>query len=80
MGNFAWGSNARARGTHSRAIGWRPRYTTQDMLGDVKREVQTILKQQDGENHAPESFKKEAQTSPAKKRTSMVPGFLRKLF
>ena len=45
MGNY-WGTNSRARATHSRSLGWKPKYTTQDMLASIKPEVEAILKQQ----------------------------------
>ncbi|GJE96185.1 NAD(P)-binding protein [Phanerochaete sordida] len=44
-GNY-WGTNSRARANHSRALGWKPKYTTQDMLASIKPEVEAILKQQ----------------------------------
>ncbi|KAI0073561.1 NAD-P-binding protein [Panus rudis PR-1116 ss-1] len=39
------GTNARARGTHSRSIGWKPKYTTDDMLASIMPEAQAILKE-----------------------------------
>ncbi|GJE91615.1 NAD(P)-binding protein [Phanerochaete sordida] len=40
------GANSRARGTHSRALGWEPRYTTQDMLASIKPEILALIEQQ----------------------------------
>ncbi|GJE96186.1 NAD(P)-binding protein [Phanerochaete sordida] len=45
IGNY-FGTNSRARANHSRALGWKPRYTTQDMLASIKPEVEAILRQQ----------------------------------
>ncbi|KAI0071514.1 NAD-P-binding protein [Panus rudis PR-1116 ss-1] len=42
------GSNSRARGTHSRSPGWKPKYTTKDMIASIKPEVEVILKRQGG--------------------------------
>jgi len=42
----SWGTNSRARATHSRSIGWEPKYTTKDMLASIKPEIEAILKQQ----------------------------------
>lgn len=43
-GNY-WGTNSRCRATHSRALGWKPKYTKQDMLASIKPEVEAIRKQ-----------------------------------
>ncbi|KAG6864529.1 hypothetical protein C0991_008930 [Blastosporella zonata] len=40
----ALGSNSRATANRSRAIGWKPKYTTKDLLASVKAEVQAALK------------------------------------
>ncbi|KIP10506.1 hypothetical protein PHLGIDRAFT_33875 [Phlebiopsis gigantea 11061_1 CR5-6] len=45
FGNY-WGTNSRARGTHSRSLGWKPRYTTADMIASIKPEVEAILREQ----------------------------------
>ena len=45
MGNF-WGSNSRCRATHSRALGWKPKYTTKDMIASIRLEVEAIYKDQ----------------------------------
>lgn len=45
MGNY-WGSNSRARANHSRSLGWKPKYTSADMIASIKPEVEAILKQQ----------------------------------
>ncbi|KAF7790012.1 hypothetical protein EIP86_000960, partial [Pleurotus ostreatoroseus] len=39
-----WGTNSRARATHSRSIGWKPKYTKEDMLASVKAEVEYYSK------------------------------------
>ncbi|EKM58500.1 uncharacterized protein PHACADRAFT_193621 [Phanerochaete carnosa HHB-10118-sp] len=40
-----WGTNSRARATHSRSLGWKPKYTIQDMIASIKPEVEANLKQ-----------------------------------
>ncbi|KAI0635600.1 NAD-P-binding protein [Trametes polyzona] len=42
------GTNSRCRADRARSIGWRPRYTTEDMLKSIKPEVEAILKQPTG--------------------------------
>lgn len=44
VGNY-FGTNSRARANNSRAIGWKPKYTTEDMLASIRPEVEAILKQ-----------------------------------
>ncbi|KAK7690529.1 hypothetical protein QCA50_005627 [Cerrena zonata] len=44
FGNFN-GTNARCRANRGRSIGWKPKYTTQDMLASIKAEVEAISKQ-----------------------------------
>lgn len=39
-----FGSNARGRGTHSYALGWKPKYSTKDYLASIKGEIEIILK------------------------------------
>ncbi|KAL0954820.1 hypothetical protein HGRIS_003765 [Hohenbuehelia grisea] len=38
------GSNSRCRGNHSRAIGWKPKKTTEDLLASIRPEVETLIK------------------------------------
>ena len=45
MGNY-WGTNSRARGTRPRALGWKPKYTTEDMLKSAREEVEDLVKKQ----------------------------------
>ncbi|KAL7278983.1 hypothetical protein ACG7TL_006815 [Trametes sanguinea] len=45
-GNYA-GSNSRCRADRSRSIGWKPRYTTEDMLKSIKPEILVIKKKLD---------------------------------
>ncbi|KAI0635945.1 NAD-P-binding protein [Trametes polyzona] len=40
------GSNSRCRADRGRAIGWKPRYTTEDMLKSIRPEIEAIIKQQ----------------------------------
>ena len=40
-----WGTNSRARATHSRSIGWEPRYTKEDMIASIKPEVEYYWKE-----------------------------------
>ena len=40
------GSNSRARADRGRALGWKPKYTTQDMLASIKPEVEVYAKKQ----------------------------------
>ncbi|KAI0360218.1 NAD-P-binding protein [Trametes cingulata] len=40
------GTNSRCRADRGRSIGWKPRYTTEDMLKSIKPEVIAIQKQQ----------------------------------
>ncbi|KAL1940288.1 hypothetical protein VTO73DRAFT_9240 [Trametes versicolor] len=42
--NLALGSNARARGEQARALGWKPKYTTEDLFASIKPEVEVALK------------------------------------
>lgn len=46
VGNFLVGSNSRAAGNRSRAIGWVPKHTTEDMLRSIRAEVETEMKSQ----------------------------------
>ena len=39
------GTNSRARGERSRSIGWKPKYTTEDLLKSIKPEVVAIKEQ-----------------------------------
>ncbi|KAI8980053.1 NAD-P-binding protein [Trametes punicea] len=45
QGNYS-GSNSRCRADRGRSIGWKPRYTTEDMLKSIKPEVVALMKQQ----------------------------------
>lgn len=45
-GNFLVGSNSRGVANRSRAVGWKPRYTNEDMLASIAPEVEAVLKQQ----------------------------------
>ncbi|PSS36755.1 hypothetical protein PHLCEN_2v1386 [Hermanssonia centrifuga] len=45
MGNYS-GTNSRARANHSKAIGWKPKKGTEDLVASIKAEVEAILKQQ----------------------------------
>ncbi|KAI9061094.1 NAD-P-binding protein [Trametes sanguinea] len=40
------GQNSRGRGEQARALGWKPKYTTADMLKSIKPEVEAILEEQ----------------------------------
>ncbi|OSC98263.1 NAD-P-binding protein [Trametes coccinea BRFM310] len=40
------GQNSRGRGEQARALGWKPKYSTEDMLKSIKPEVEAILKEQ----------------------------------
>jgi len=42
-GNYS-GSNARCRANNSRAVGWKPKYTTADMIASIKPEVEIMWK------------------------------------
>ncbi|KAI0327641.1 NAD-P-binding protein [Cubamyces sp. BRFM 1775] len=46
VGRYYSGSNARCRAERSRSIGWKPRYTTADMLKSVESEMAVVLKEQ----------------------------------
>lgn len=41
-----WSDDARGVPTHSKSIGWDPEKDTQDMLANIKAEVEAVLKQQ----------------------------------
>ncbi|EJF64808.1 NAD(P)-binding protein [Dichomitus squalens LYAD-421 SS1] len=45
---FGWsfGSNCRCRADRGRALGWKPKYTTQDLLASIKPEVEAFAKKQ----------------------------------
>lgn len=38
------GSNAQCKASRGRALGWKPRYSEEDLFGSVKAEVDAILK------------------------------------
>ncbi|TBU33513.1 NAD(P)-binding protein [Dichomitus squalens] len=40
------GTNSRCRADRGRALGWKPKYTTQDMLASVKLELEALAKKQ----------------------------------
>jgi len=42
-GNYS-GTNARCRANNGRAIGWKPKYTTADMIASIKPEVEILWK------------------------------------
>ncbi|RPD59610.1 NAD-P-binding protein [Lentinus tigrinus ALCF2SS1-6] len=42
----AWGSNSRACGRRGRALGWKPRHTTEDMLASIPLEVKALMQRQ----------------------------------
>ncbi|KAI0719155.1 NAD(P)-binding protein [Cerioporus squamosus] len=42
------GTNSRCHSDRGRALGWKPKYTTEDMLKSIKPEVEALLKQQEG--------------------------------
>ncbi|KAL7278982.1 hypothetical protein ACG7TL_006814 [Trametes sanguinea] len=46
-GNYS-GSNSRCRADRGRSIGWKPRYTTEDMLKSIKPEVVAFKKKLEG--------------------------------
>lgn len=46
LSGIYFGANSRARGTHSRSLGWKPKFTTDDMLASIKPEMEAILKSQ----------------------------------
>ncbi|KAI0783874.1 hypothetical protein BC629DRAFT_530767 [Irpex lacteus] len=39
-----WGSNSRARGGHSRSLGWKPKLTTKDFFDSIDAEVEVIIR------------------------------------
>ncbi|EGN98782.1 hypothetical protein SERLA73DRAFT_181420 [Serpula lacrymans var. lacrymans S7.3] len=39
------GTNSRCRASRARALGWKPKYTTKDLLASIKPEVEAILKE-----------------------------------
>ena len=43
---YYFGTNSRARANHSRSLGWKPKYTTDDFIKSIKPEVASLLKQQ----------------------------------
>jgi len=43
---YYFGTNSRCRANRSKAIGWKPKKTTDDMLKSIKLEMEVILKQQ----------------------------------
>ena len=40
------GTNSRCRADRGRALGWKPKYTTQDMLASIKPEIEALTKKQ----------------------------------
>ncbi|KAI0738076.1 NAD-P-binding protein [Daedaleopsis nitida] len=44
-GWMLFGSNCRCRADRARAIGWKPKYTTEDLMKSIKPEVESFLKQ-----------------------------------
>ncbi|KDR76264.1 hypothetical protein GALMADRAFT_156362 [Galerina marginata CBS 339.88] len=44
QGSTFWGSNSRCHANRSRAIGWKPVKTTQDLLASILPEIEVILK------------------------------------
>ncbi|KAK7690488.1 hypothetical protein QCA50_005586 [Cerrena zonata] len=42
-GGNNYGSNSRCRGNRSRSIGWKPKYTKEDMIASIKPEIEAIL-------------------------------------
>ncbi|KAI0769398.1 NAD-P-binding protein [Trametes elegans] len=42
-GSESFGSNSRCRGERSRAIGWKPEKTTEDMFASIKPEIEYVL-------------------------------------
>ncbi|KAI0822485.1 NAD-P-binding protein [Trametes gibbosa] len=45
LGNYS-GSNSRARADRGRALGWKPKYTSEDLLKSIKPEVEALIKKQ----------------------------------
>lgn len=43
---FAYGANARCRANRAHAIGWKPKFTTDDMLKSIRLAVEAILEKQ----------------------------------
>ncbi|KIP05180.1 hypothetical protein PHLGIDRAFT_31023 [Phlebiopsis gigantea 11061_1 CR5-6] len=41
---YYYGSNSRCRATHSRSLGWAPKYDKNDMLASIKPEIQALIK------------------------------------
>ncbi|RPD67434.1 NAD(P)-binding protein [Lentinus tigrinus ALCF2SS1-6] len=41
---YVWGTNCRIRASRARALGWRPKYTIEDMMKSIKPEVETFLR------------------------------------
>ena len=40
------GTPCRTTSSHSRSLGWKPKYTREDLFKSVKPEVEAILKEQ----------------------------------
>ncbi|KAI0701894.1 NAD(P)-binding protein [Cerioporus squamosus] len=43
---LGWGTNSRARANRGRSIGWKPKYTTEDMLMSIQPEVEALTMQE----------------------------------
>lgn len=41
-----FGTNSRCKASRARSIGWKPKYTAEDMLKSITPEIQAITKQQ----------------------------------
>ncbi|RDX55339.1 NAD-P-binding protein [Lentinus brumalis] len=41
---YVWGTNCRVRASRARALGWKPKYTIEDLFKSVKPEVETFLR------------------------------------
>ena len=46
--HWGWysGTNSRCRANRARALGWKPKYTSEDMLKSIRPEVEACLKKQ----------------------------------
>ena len=41
---YVWGTNCRIKASRARALGWKPKYTIEDMMKSVKPEIETFLR------------------------------------
>lgn len=46
MSRYYSGSNSRLKGDRGRAIGWKPKFTTEDLLKSIRPEVEAHVQRQ----------------------------------